>query len=109
MRLSILAFAAGVLALQMQGELPGVWPLGVLALAGVAGFLVARNGKGLPARCVIVLSCAVLGFVWAGGRAQIRLADHLPEAWEGQDVELVGVVAALPQRFEQGERFVEAR
>lgn len=106
MRLSILAFAAGVLALQMQGELPGLVLLSALALASVAGFFVARNGTAMPARSVVVLSCVVLGFVWAAERAQIRLADHLPEAWEGQDVELVGVVAALPQRFEQGERFV---
>jgi competence protein ComEC len=106
MRLSILAFAAGVLVLQMQGELPGLVLLSALALASVAGFFVARNGTAMPARSVVVLSCVVLGFVWAGGRAQIRLADHLPEAWEGQDVELVGVVAALPQRFAQGERFV---
>lgn len=106
MRLSILAFAAGVLVLQMQGELPGLVLLSALALASVAGFFVARNGTAMPARSVVVLSCAVLGFVWAGGRAQIRLADDLPEAWEGQDVELVGVVAALPQRFAQGERFV---
>lgn len=106
MRLSILAFAAGVLALQIQGELPGLVLLSALALASVAGFFVARNGTAMPARSVVVLSCVVLGFVWAGGRAQIRLADHLPEAWEGQDVELVGVVAALPQRFAQGERFV---
>ena len=56
-------------------------------------------------RVVILVSCVFLGFSWAGWRAQARLADHLPEVWEGKDVELVGVVAALPQRFEQGERF----
>ncbi len=106
MRLSILAFAAGVLMLQMQGELPDWLILCGLALICVVSLSVVRNGRSLAARSVIMISCAVLGFVWAGGRAQIRMADRLPEAWEGEDVELVGVVAALPQRFAQGERFI---
>lgn len=29
----------------------------------------------------------------------------MPEAWEGRDVQITGVVAALPQSFERGERF----
>ena len=38
--------------------------------------------------------------------AQLRLADQLPEAWETKEIQLTGVVASLPQRFERGERFV---
>lgn len=105
MRLSILAFAAGILALQMQGELPGLVLLGGFTLAGVLGLVSAGGRSAWPARGVVLISCAVLGFAWAGWRAQARLADHLPEAWEGKDIELVGVVAALPQQFAQGERF----
>jgi competence protein ComEC len=29
----------------------------------------------------------------------------LPAEWEGRDVQVVGVVAALPHAFERGERF----
>ncbi|MGB9193319.1 MAG: DNA internalization-related competence protein ComEC/Rec2, partial [Azonexus sp.] len=42
---------------------------------------------------------------WAAWRADIRLADALPAAWEGRDIEVVGVIAALPQDFSQGSRF----
>ena len=41
----------------------------------------------------------------AAWRAELRLADELPAAWEGRDVEVVGVVAALPQDFSRGSRF----
>jgi competence protein ComEC len=45
------------------------------------------------------------GFSFAAWRADIRLADHLDAAGEGQDVEVVGVVASLPQDFSHGTRF----
>ena len=54
----------------------------------------------------MLLACMALGFSWAGWRAEVRLADYLPESWEVRDIELIGVVAALPQRFERGERFL---
>ncbi len=53
----------------------------------------------------VLASCAVLGFAWAGWRAQARMADALPPAWEGVDVRVVGVVAGLPDRDAHGERF----
>ncbi len=103
MRLNILAFAAGVIALQMQPELPPAWPW---ALAGVALALPALRWRSAwPARVLGVLACLALGFSWAAWRADIRLADALPSAWEGRDIEVVGVVAALPQDFSQGSRF----
>ena len=52
-----------------------------------------------------VALAAALGFAYAGWRAAERLAEALPAALEGQDIEVVGIVAALPQRFERGERF----
>ena len=103
MRLNILAFAAGIVALQMQPELPTVWPW---ALAGVLLALPAFFWRGVwPARLIGILACVAIGFAWAAWRAEIRLADALPAAWEGRDIELVGVVAALPQEFSQGSRF----
>ena len=103
MRLNILAFAAGIIALQMQPELPAAWPW---ALAGLLLALPAIRWRNVPpARVLGVLACLALGFAWAAWRADIRLADALPAAWEGRDIEVVGVVAALPQDFSQGSRF----
>ena len=106
MRLSILAFAAGILVLQMQADLPSTTAVACLVAAGMGGISLAVNRGTRFSRAAIVLACVALGFSWASWRAQVRLADHLPESWEVRDVELVGVVAALPQRFERGERFL---
>lgn len=106
MRLSILAFAAGIALLQAQAGLPGAIALALLAAAGLGGLSWATGNASMASRGVLLLSCAALGFAWAGWRAQQRLADQLPEAWESKEIRLAGVVAALPQRFERGERFV---
>lgn len=105
MRCAILAFAAGILLLQMQAGLPGDVEMAVLIAAGIGGIAIASRFSTGVSRAILVVSCAALGFAWGGWRAQQRLADHLPQDWEGRDIEVVGVVAALPQRFERGERF----
>ena len=103
MRLNILAFAAGIVVLQMQPELPsaGLWAMsgGLLALPAI------RWNGAWSCRLLGVLACLALGFAWAAWRADIRLADALGADWEGRDVELIGVVATLPQDFSQGSRF----
>ncbi len=102
MRLNILAFAAGVILLQTQAALPncGAWGfLGVLVL------LPAWRWPGRSRRILAAMACLLLGFSFACWRAEIRLADELPGALEGQDIELVGVVASLPQDFSHGTRF----
>ncbi len=102
MRLSILAFALAIIWLQFQPALPDWWPLaaavGVVAAAGGAALKRTR----LP---LAILAGALIGIAWASWRAEGRLADALPVAWEGRDIELTGVVAELPQTFEQGSRF----
>ncbi|MFB0935609.1 MAG: ComEC/Rec2 family competence protein, partial [Propionivibrio sp.] len=106
MRLSILAFTAGILLLQMQSDLPSMVAVACLAVAGMGGVWLAAGRGTWHSRVATLLACAALGFSWAGWRAEVRLADHLPESWEVRDIDLVGVVAALPQRFERGERFL---
>ncbi|NJD25338.1 MAG: DNA internalization-related competence protein ComEC/Rec2 [Betaproteobacteria bacterium] len=107
MRLAILAFAAGVITLQQQAELPPAWPW---ALAGLAGAAFAV----LPVSTVVlrrafriagILACLALGFAWAAWRADLRLADELAGAWEGRDIAVTGVIAGLPQDFANGTRF----
>lgn len=102
MRLNILAFAAGILCLQVQPELPawGGW------LAGGLLLLIPALFRRHPlVRLSFALGCFAVGFSWAAWRAEVRLADHLGSGWEGRDVVVVGVVAGLPQDFPGGSRF----
>ena len=102
MRLNILAFAAGVLWLQMQPELPVWWHW---ALGGSVLFLPRLHWSAWPTKLLTIVACCALGFAWASWRADLRLTDELARDWEGQDVEVVGVVATLPQDFSNGSRF----
>lgn len=52
-----------------------------------------------------MVASLMLGFFWAAGFATVRMADALPHAWESVPIELVGVVATLPELTERGERF----
>ncbi len=61
-----------------------------------------------PAFAAAALAAAVAGFGYAAWRAEARLADALPAAWEGADVLVVGVVDDLPDASERGVRFAFA-
>ena len=106
MRLVLVAFALGCALLQVQPALPGMGALGVagavaLGCAGIA----ARAPGGWRAALPAIACAALTGAIWAAGFAQVRLADALPDTWEGRDIELAGVIASLPQHFERGVRF----
>lgn len=103
MRFNILAFAAGILFVQLQPGLPA-WS-GVLAVGLLSLLLRLLSGVRLLRRGLAIVACLVLGVAWAAWRAEVRLADELPLALEGQDLQLTGVIAALPQPFAQGSRF----
>jgi competence protein ComEC len=110
----LLAFAAGVLALQWQAELPSgsAW-LGAAtgAAAGAWGVLSRSHRDPLAHRIaavLFVLAAGALGFGYAAGRAESRLADSLPTAWEGEDIAVIGVVDDLPQSSARGRRFAFA-
>ena len=45
------------------------------------------------------------GFYLAAWQAEQRLAVSLPYAWQGRDIEVIGVVAELPHANERGLRF----
>lgn len=108
MRLCILAFVAGVVLLQQQPVLPalaGAWALfpgmacGILLLSCRAPVF-ARIGK-------MLWVCLFLGagFYWATAFAQWRLSDALLPEWEGRDIQVIGVVAELPQTGRTSVRF----
>jgi len=118
MRRLLLAFALGVLALQQESELPALAQAAWLALPLVLAFctwlvshrLGARAAR--AARWTAIFSAAVAvglgGFFYAAWRAEVRLADALPTAWEGRDIDVIGVVDELPQSAERGARFAFA-
>ncbi|MBI4987937.1 MAG: DNA internalization-related competence protein ComEC/Rec2 [Rhodocyclales bacterium] len=105
MRLTILCFALGVGFLQQQPFLPGWGALAALAavLAGLT--FAAWYARGRWRRSLACLAALLAGFAWAAAFGQWRLADHLPSENEGRDIRVTGVVAALPQSYENGVRF----
>jgi competence protein ComEC len=108
MRIQLIAFCLGVWFLQLQAVLPSLhWVWGLPPLALVLYFWPQSQGLGEGLRRVgVALLCAALGFAWAAWRAESRLAERLPDAWQGQDIELVGVVTDLPDTRAGGVRFV---
>src|SRR5690606_36658821 len=103
-----LIFVLGAWALQQLPALPHLaWALVVLPLAFAAFF--TRRSFAWYSRTLrrlnLTLLAFALGFFWAAGFAQIRLADHLPAEWERKDIRVVGVIAGMPQPNERGLRF----
>jgi competence protein ComEC len=107
MRVNILCFVAGAWLLQQQAVLPELgWPVAAAAAGLAAAFVHPQARAWCVLRHVLVMGgCIALGFSWAAGCAGYRLADALPPEWEGRDIAVVGVVAALPQAYERGVRF----
>lgn len=104
MRGAILAFVFGVWLLQQQAVLPAVaWSA---LLPPFAMLLILLRRHALLSPILLASLAALAGFFWAAGMAHLRLADILPPEWEGRDIQLVGVVASLPQMEERGERFL---
>jgi competence protein ComEC len=105
MRLNILVFATGVILLQLLPELPLVWQWAACLAVGLLSSFVAVVRRYRYGRVIGLLAFFLIGFGWSAMRADFRLADHLAADWEGRDVEVVGVVAELPQAFARGQRF----
>jgi competence protein ComEC len=107
LRALILAFALGAAFLQVQSVLPDLrwlWLMPPLFL--ISGLLPGgRHGGLLKVLLSIVLALSA-GFFYAAWRADIRLSDKLPSAWEGRDIRLVGRVDGLPEKTPRGWRFV---
>ena len=117
--LGLLAWCAGV-ALQLQQE--ALWPLGAYAGLWVLALVLALSLSGLllrfgvwpvgwrgltwrlvwvPVWCTVWF---VLAFAATGLHAWSR-SDAIDPALEGQDLDVVGVVQAMPQRQDLGWRF----
>src|SRR5215471_12712275 len=96
MRPFVAAFVAGAWWLQREAALPG-WNPAPLALAlFLAAFLVPP--RRVAARIVLLALCGALaGYGLAAWRAAERMAESLPLALEGEDLEIVGAIEQLPQ------------
>ena len=108
--LVLAAFACGVVWLQTCAALPAhpAWLTGA-AVCALVFAAVARERLRLPWLMSLAVAAALLaGFGYAAVRAQIRLAEELPRAWEDEDIEIVGVVDDLPSVSAQGTRFAFA-
>ena len=105
MRMSILGFAVGVGFLQQQAALPGWGVLAALAAVSAGLTLAAWRGQGRWRLSLACLAALLAGFAWAAALGQWRLADRLPSENEGRDIRVTGVVAGLPQAYENGVRF----
>lgn len=106
LRLLILAFAAGAALLQTRPELPDLRWAWLLPL-GLAGSRLPAGRYGHLFKTALFLACALAaGFMYAAWRAEVRLADSLPAAWEGRDIRLYGRVEGLPEKTPRGWRFV---
>jgi len=89
--LPALAWLLGLALLQQCPRLPDEAEFAVLVLAVLACGAFARRSR--VALCLAVL---LLAFAQGSWRAEQRLAQALPEAWEGRDLLLQGRIASLP-------------
>jgi competence protein ComEC len=108
MAAALTAFVAGVLLLQQCGSLPSAAWLAAIAggvAASMAAAVALRRRSAARRRVLVCLAATLAGFGYAAAVAQMRLSDQLDFGDEGSDVELTGVVAALPAWSEQGVRF----
>ena len=101
-----LAWLLGV-ALQLQERT--LLPLWAYLLCLTGGLVCAAVAWRWPRAWLLsllaVLAVLAMGGGASGWRASERLADALPPSLEGQDLQVVGVVAGLPQQSPVGLRF----
>ena len=101
----MLGWLGGVaLQLQERSLLPW-WAYALAGAAGIAATAFALRTRASIAGRVLAVGCAALGFGATGWHADARLAEALPPALEGIDLQVTGIVASLPQRGPSGLRF----
>jgi competence protein ComEC len=108
--LALVAFACGVAWLQTCAVLPAQPAWLVVAAACVFVLAAVARARVRPVWLISLAVAAALlaGVGYAAWRAQVRLGEELPQAWEGEDIDIVGVVDDLPANAAQGTRFAFA-
>jgi len=94
-------------ALQLQQA--ALWSSGDYLIGLVVGLLLlglSLRVRSTPWRKAFLgVAFVVLAFASTGWRAQVFGSQALAPAFEGRDIAVTGVVAAMPQHFEGGVRF----
>ena len=102
MRWLALGWLAGAAWLQSQAGLPAQ-----MICTGLLLLCVALISISFLCRPVLLLCAGLaMGIGWSGLLAHNRLAEVLPEALEGKDLRVSGIIASLPDQLERGQRFV---
>ncbi|HEY0267742.1 MAG TPA: DNA internalization-related competence protein ComEC/Rec2 [Methyloradius sp.] len=103
-----LMFVFGVWVLQQLPELPNdYWALLLIPCLFLA-LLFQRISRPYSLFCrngFLLIAVFAAGFFWASGYAHYRLADALPSDWQGKNIQIIGVVASMPQQLERSDRF----
>ncbi|WP_206951900.1 DNA internalization-related competence protein ComEC/Rec2 [Trinickia acidisoli] len=132
MRAMLVGFALGIVSLQQRATLPGRWQWAALAVLFVAACGMAVWVRASPAIASVRSStrgtvapwaawcrsiatpaalagaAVVAGYAYAAVRAEIRLAEALPNAWELRELALTGHVRGLPTQDTASARFLFA-
>lgn len=111
MRLLALGWLAGTAWLQCQADLPAIVVAGIALFAGLMLLALALSHRPVHGLCALMpaLTLAAAGLLagagWSALRAHARISDALPEALEGRDLLVTGIVASLPDDVGRGQRF----
>lgn len=109
-----LGFVFGAWLLQQQAVLPalqGAWilvpSLAIFIKLDVIAHRFSLNltVKSFIHKLLVGLMAGLFGFYWATTFATIRQSDNLTTDWQQKNIEIIGVVASLPEVTERGERF----
>ncbi|WP_042264896.1 ComEC/Rec2 family competence protein [Paraburkholderia heleia] len=132
MRAMWCGFALGVIVLQRQAALPGrgawvglvlatvlaaawaVWALGAAAPADESheaarrggGLFYGRRWRTASGWAAVWLAAGCAGFGYAAWRAETRLAEVLPSAWQTRDLYVTGYLSSLPSYGANGASFL---
>ena len=104
------ALSGWVLGTALQLQQPALWAWGIYAsfmllAPALYAWIAHKNIASLRRSTAVFATVAALAFALTGLRATLFLNHALDPALEGRDVDITGVVAALPQRNESGLRF----
>ncbi|WP_116135932.1 DNA internalization-related competence protein ComEC/Rec2 [Trinickia diaoshuihuensis] len=105
MRAMLIGFALGITLLQQCATLPGRWQWALLGVVLTTACGAACRARGWHARTALALAALVAGFGYAGLRAQSRMAELLPSAWELRELTVTGHVRGLPTQGAASARF----
>lgn len=107
MTLLALTFVFAAWLVQQATQLPG--PAVLISLLVTAGFVLwlacRQLGASYLKSSLLCLASFLFGLCWAAGFALWRMHDALPVVWQQKTIEVIGVVASVPEATERGTRF----